>query len=120
LVDVQDPAVGRREHPWVEAPRSLFDRVLDVQRTYDAILGRTHRKLDQRNMADERVDVSFAARSAVVTPVSRATRVAPERTVGDRRLLREQRGQGAGGGGFGRALLAANEHPPNLGIDCIQ
>jgi hypothetical protein len=55
--------------------------------------------------------------AAARTPGSR---VATEGAVGDRFDLGQERGQGAGGSGLGRAAFAPDEHSADLGVNSVE
>jgi hypothetical protein len=58
--------------------------------------------------------------TAVIAKGLRLPRLTAKGTIGYHFDLRQQRGQGPGCGGLGRAPLATDQHPANFGADSIQ
>ncbi len=122
LVDVQQPAVGRGQHARLEVALAALDRLLDVQRADDPVLGGADRQVDKAGAAGGHRQqlAGLDARAALVAVGGRHVGIAAKVTVGHGADFRQQEGQGAGGRAFGRAALAADQHAADLRMDGIE
>ncbi len=122
LVHVEDAPVGRCEHAWIELPLPLLDGALDIQRAHDAVLRRADGEVDEaRAMAGAgQLLAGLGPLATLGAPRRRLVWIAAKVAVGDHLDLGQQGGQRAGGGRFGRAALATDEHPADLGVDGVQ
>ena len=112
LVDVEDAAVGAREQAGLERHLTLGQGTFELEGTQDAVLGGAHREFDEPHRT---------RRAGGGVPIGQVQ--------GDRGGIvgvdgepvalidgdgRQDGGQRAHGGGFGGALLAADQHPADL------
>ena len=83
-----------------------------------ALTGRSTKRVRVR--AARQLSPCRDALAAFGAPGRRLVGIAAEAAVGDHLDLGQQRGQGAGRGGLGRAALAADQHAADLRIDGVQ
>ena len=109
LVDVEHPAVRRREQPWLVGAHSRRQRPLEVERADQAILGGADGQLDK----PRRPALGKPVRGAIgAVGVAGRTGEPAARDDLDRRQQRRERPHH---GRLGRALLPADEHPADGG-----
>ena len=122
LVDVEQAAIGRRQHARLEVALAVLDGLLDVEGADNAIFGRADRQIDEAGAAADRRQL-LAGRQAVAAVVAQrieAAGIAGERAIGHHLDLGQERGQGARRGGLGGAALAADQHPADGVADGVQ
>ena len=123
LVDVEDVAVGLGQDAGLEAARALLERRLQVDRPHHPVLRRVDRELDHAHpplRAGQRVLAVVEAQAAVGAEGLLVLRVAAEVAALDHVLLREESRERADGGGLRGALLAADQHAADRGVDGVQ
>jgi len=122
LIHVQQPAIRRSQHARLEVPLAVLDGLLDVQRAHDSVFRRADGQVDEAGAPGCHGQRLAAGQpvAAVVAEGVLAVRLAREGTVRHHLNLGQQGCQGPRGGGFGRAALAANEHPADAAADGIQ
>ena len=123
FVHVQQAAIGRRQHARLKVALALLNRALNIQRAHDAVLGRAHRQVHELGAAQRERQRLAARRSLAAIGAPRRPGYrgrSRKRAIGHDGDLRQQRGQRAGGGGLGRAALAADQHAADLRIDRIE
>ena len=123
LVDVQQAAIGVGQHARLEVAFALLDGLLDIQRADDAVLGGADGQVDEGRRAFVEGQIAIAGGKALLAlraPGGGLVWIAAEAAVVDHLHLRQEGGQGAGGGGLGRAALAADQNAADAGLDGVQ
>ena len=123
FVHVQQAAIRRSQHARLEAANALLNRLLDVERAHHAIFRGAHRQIDELRAAlgvRQVLPVLGGALAAFRAPRRRLIGIAAEAAVLHHVDFGQQRRQRAGGGGLGRAALAANQHAADLRIDGVE
>ena len=115
LVHVEDAPVGGGDEARLKAAAAGADGLLDVQRAYEPVFGCAHGQVNDAHLAGYgRSFLSVRAERLGIV------RVATVRAATDDGDLRQQGGEGADSGGLGGALLAANQHAADAGVDGVQ
>ena len=122
LVDVEEAAVGGCQDAGVEMALALLDRLLEVERTDDPVLGSADGQVDKAGAAGD--DGQFLAGgdpfATLVTVSIGSQRVTAEAAAVDDVDAGQQGRQGTGSGRLGGAALAPNEDAADAGIDGVQ
>jgi hypothetical protein len=126
FIDVEDAAVGLREQAGAEPASAFEERGFKVQRADDTVLGRAEGKLDECGMRSAECGMFGAA--GVVGAVGVVGVVGVFGMFGMFGVFRvrsgagwrEERGEAAGGGAFGRAAFAADEDAADARVDGVE
>ncbi len=123
LVDVEQAAVGGGQDAGLEVALALLDGLLDVERADDAVFGGGDGQVDEGD------GFFFDGQGRRRRRPSRGTRCTRRRAGRGRSrsgsprtawTLGQQGGQGAGGGGLGRAAFAADQHAADAGVNGVE
>ena len=121
LVNVEDATMSAGQKPRLQSAHALAQRLLEVERPQNAVLGRTQREIDERGR-----DLPGRADPPAVWQCG-AFRL-PRGAAGSQRKgqpstnvqRRQATPPGRGGSTLGRALLAANQDAADAGIDGVE
>ncbi len=117
LVDVQHAAVRTGEQPGLELHRTGGQRLLQVQRAEEPVLGRADGKLDQ---PDRTADCGRGVAKSPSGELADASRGSMEyRSPSYTSIHGRHLGEAAHGGRLGGALLAAHEDAADLGLIAV-
>ena len=110
------------QHAGLKVALAFLNGLLDVERADDAIFGGADRQVDERGAAGGERKFAFfgGAFLALGAPGRGAIGVTAKAAVPHHAHVGQKGGQGAGGGGFGRAAFAANEHTAQARVDRVQ
>ena len=115
LVDVEDPAVGTGEQPGLVLRPALGKHPFQVQRAEHPVLGGPDRQLDQPHGAG--LGLRVRPERAVERAGVRVVGIDGEPVAGEDVDRWQHRGQRPDHGGLRGALLAADQHPADVGRD---
>jgi hypothetical protein len=118
LVDVQNAPVRGGEQPRLKGAPPFPQGALEIECPQHAIFRGAQRQVNERDRG--LYYGSLRQRRTMRTFGPGGDRIAVERAAGDEPQRRQQGGQGAGRGAFGRAFLAADQHTPDARMNRIE
>jgi hypothetical protein len=114
--------MGPCEEAWLEGAMTFSDGMFEIDGAGNAVIGSTEGQLYKGDRTDSggKGSVGGRKRPAVIAESAGMVRVTLERAASDDVDRWEEMGESTDCGGFCSALLAADEHAAETGIDSVE